>query len=141
MKKKIAVFVATLAVAFGVAVATPQAAEAATASCASRWSGWPDLNAYASRINYGGGKTAIYMSANQRVVKDMPWPYSDVAYTFYSATSPNLQSRYSQPTQWGSRTNPLGTANYSIKITWRGYTVDGKSRKADRYCYLNVGME
>lgn len=99
---------------------TSAPASAATASCTNTEWGWPSLHAYFTRINYGNGKTAIYASANQSVRKDNPAPFPDVTYTFNRFSSPSgLQTRYSNPTQWGNKYNPLNTAKRTITVTWK----------------------
>lgn len=136
MNKRIPTTLAAIGLALTATVATAPMASASTTSCTNTWVGWPSLHAYGTRLHYSPGKTAIYLSATQRVVKDNPWPFADVIYTFNRASSPSgLQTRYSQPTQWGNIYNPLNTAARTITVTWKGYDTNG-NRKADRNCTM-----
>lgn len=90
-------------------------------------SGRPGLHMTATRINYGGGKTAIYASATQRhkqIINNAP----DIDWTFNKFTSSTgLQTRYSQPTQWGSKANPLPRTGEYVTVKWLGRNTQAQS--------------
>ena len=125
MKRKLA---AVLALTLAPILANAAPAHAYTtkqSGCTATYPGATGIHMTATRIFYAPSKTAIYASATQswkQVKNNAP----DVTWTFVSFTSDTgLQSRYSQPTQWGSQANPMLYYAERIKVTWSGTSVGG----------------
>jgi hypothetical protein len=90
----------------------------------------------ATRIWYSTGKTAIYASATQsykQVISLKP----DVVWTFNRFESSGLQTRYSQPTQWGSSSNPISGSARWVYVYWTGRNSGGGTYST--YCRAAVG--
>lgn len=138
MRHRILTILAALGLAAGVAVATPSMASAdAQFGCTSGAS--QALHMTATRLNYGNNQSAIYASATAKYQQQFTLR-PDIVWTFYSFTSSSgLQTRYTQPTQWGSTSYPLDLNTRYITVTWHGRTTVGTS-VSPTSCTTRVGV-
>ena len=135
MKKTIAAATAALGLLIGGVVAAAPASADATYSCSTD-SG--HLIGSATRINYGNNKSAINAYATARHQHDVSLSY-DIVYTFSKFTSSSgLQTRTTNPTQWGSTTNPLDLTTRYVTVYWAGHTTAGQA-VAGKSCTIRVG--
>jgi hypothetical protein len=114
---------ATAGLIAGTIFAAPAASADQQFGCTS--STTSGLHMTATRISYGGFKSAIYASATQsykQVKNNLP----DVQWSFSRFTSSSgLQTRYSNPTQWGSSANPLDMNTRYVTAHWAGTSIGG----------------
>lgn len=96
------------------------------------------LHMTATRIRYTSGGTAIYASATQSF-KQVRSLKPDVTWTFNRFEGAGLQTRRTQPTQWGSPTNPLPTYARYIYVYWHGVDSQGRAVATVPYCRATVG--
>lgn len=126
-----------VALVVGLFFTAPSTAHAESRSyygCSS--SAVPALHMTATRIWYSTGKSAIYVSATQSY-KQVLSLKPDVVWTFNRVQSSGLQTRYYQPTQWGSASNPIGTYARYVYVYWSGRNSGGGTYST--YCRAVVG--
>lgn len=76
------------------------------------------LHATATLINYGSGiGTADYVSATGYYHESVTLA-SDRDWHFKQMTLTGGNTKYTNPSQWGSSTNPLSFSTHYIKVTW-----------------------
>lgn len=118
------------------APSTAQADSRAYYSCTSSKSS--ALHMTATRIRYTvGGGTAIYASATQSY-KQVLSLRPDIVWTFHHFESAGLQTRYSQPTQWGSQANQLPSTARWVDVYWHGVSAGGAGGY-EALCRTTVG--
>lgn len=130
---------ALVALVVGLFFTAPSTANAESRSyygCSSSHA--PALHLTATRIWYSTGRTAIYASATQSY-KQVLSLKPDVVWTFHHFQSTGLQTRYVQPTQWGSSANPInGTYARWVYAYWTGRNSGGGTYST--YCRAAVGV-
>jgi hypothetical protein len=139
LKKRIVALLAGLGLAmgFGLATAVPSQAVGNQFGCSTDGG---HLHMTATLNNYGSAVgTSIYASAtasHTHVRTLLP----DLRYKFHRFTSSSgLQTRYVQPTQWGSSSNPLNFNTKYVTVVWRTYDTFGDWTGGEASCTTKVG--
>jgi hypothetical protein len=84
------------------------------------------LHMTATRIRYTSGGSAVYASATQSYKQVLAWK-PDVTWTFHHFESAGFQTRYTQPTQWGSASSPTPNVAIWVDVYWHGRNSGGNT--------------